>query len=194
MKRIVQIRILRFFLLSKASLPYNRILTSLSWLSDGRDLSMLIKSFIRICRISLKIWHRRKKCNVVSSSMLQQHNGFKVPSKLCRNLCSRKWLSPNFNLVSNFIPTWSWMLKILLSLGLIKFSRGLRKRSQDRQLRLSGSSLFHSFMIQCKIRVLKITGPIIERSKCIWLSCGGSHGWIKAMDIFRDFAMKNLMK
>ena len=86
------------------------------------------------------------------------------------------------------------MLKILLSLGLIKFSRGLRKRSQDRQLRLSGSSLFHSFMTQCKIRVLKITGPIIERSKCIWLSCGASHGWIKAMDIFRDFAMKNLMK
>ena len=146
MKCIVQIRILQFFLLSKASLPHNRILTSLSWLSDGRDLLMLIKSFIRISRISLKNWHRRKKCNVVSASMLQEHNGFKVSSKLCRNLCSRKWLSPNLNLVSNFIPTWSWMLKILFSLGLIKLSRTLQKLSSDWQLRLSGSSFFHSFM------------------------------------------------
>ena len=124
---IVQIRILRFFLLSKASLSYNRIMIRLSWLSDGRDLSMFIKSFIRISRIPLKNWHHRKKCNVFSASMLQEHNGFRVSSKLCQNLCSRKWLSPNLNLVSNFIPTWSWMLKILFSLGLIKFSRALRK-------------------------------------------------------------------
>ena len=142
----MQIRILRLFLLSKSSLPYNRILISLSWLSNGRDLSMFIKSFIRICRISLKNWYRRKKCNVVSASMLQEYNGFKVSSKLCRNLCSCKWLSPNLNPVSNFIPTWSCMLKILFSLGLIKFSKALRKLSYDRQLRLSGSSWFHSFM------------------------------------------------
>ena len=126
MNCIVQIRILWFFLLSEASLPYNRILISLSWLSDGRDLSMFIKSFIRISRIPLKNWHHRKKCNVFSASMLPEHNGFKVSSKLCQNFCSRKWLSPNLNLVSNFIPTWSWMLKILFSLGLIKFSRALQ--------------------------------------------------------------------
>ena len=129
MNCLVQIRILRFFLLSKASQSFSRIMISLSWLSNGRDLSMLIKSFIRIPRISLKNWHRRKKCNVVSASMLQEHNGFKVSSKLCRNLCSRKWLSPNLNLVSNFIPTWPWMLKILFSLGLITFSKALRKLS-----------------------------------------------------------------
>ena len=108
MNCIVQIRILRFFLLSKALLPYDRILVSLSWLSDGRDLSIIIKSFIRISRILLKNWHYRKKCNVVLTSMLQGCNGFKVYSKLCRNLCSCNWLSPNVNLLSNFIPTWSW--------------------------------------------------------------------------------------
>ena len=123
---IVQIKTLWFFLLSKASLPYNRILISLSWLCDGRDLSMFIKSFIRISQISLKNWHPRKKWNVVSASMLQEHNKFKLSSKLCQNLCLLKWLSPNLNLVSNLIPTWSWMLKILFSLGLIQFSRALQ--------------------------------------------------------------------
>ena len=123
----VQIRILRFFLLSKVSLPYNRTLTSLSWLSYVRDLSMFIKSFIRIPRISLKNWNRRKKGNFVSALMLQEHSGFKVSSKLCRNLCS--WKNPNLNLVRNFIPTWSWMLKILFWLGLIKFSTGMQKLS-----------------------------------------------------------------
>ena len=137
MNCMVQIRILRFFLLSKTSLPYNRILISLSWLSDGKDLSMF-KSFIRISWISLKNWHRRKKCKIVSVSMLQEHNWFKVSSKLCRNLCSRKPLSPNHNLVSNFIPTWSWILKILFSLVVIKFSRTLQKLSLDWQLRLLG--------------------------------------------------------
>ena len=103
MNGIVQIRFLKFFLLSKALLPYNRTLLSLSWLSDGRDLSVFIKSFIKISRISLKSWHHRKKHNVASALMLQEHNGFKVSSKLCWNLCLRKWLSPNLNLVSNFI-------------------------------------------------------------------------------------------
>ena len=143
MNCIVQIRIWRFFLLSKASLPYNRILIILSWLSDGRDLSMFIKSFARISQISLKNWHCRKKCNVVSASMLQGHNRIKVFSKLCRSLCSCKWLNPSLNLESNFIPIWSWMLNILFSLDLIKFSWALRKLSQDRQLHLLGSSLFH---------------------------------------------------
>ena len=57
----VQIRLLQFFLLSKALLQYNRTLISSSRLSDGRDLSMLIKPFMRVSRISLKNWHRRKK-------------------------------------------------------------------------------------------------------------------------------------
>ena len=190
MNCIVQIRILRFFILSKTSLRYNRILTSLSWLNDGRYLSMLIESFIRIFRMSLKNWHRRKKGNVVSASMLQEHNGFKLSSKLCRNLCSRKRLSPNLNLVTISIPTCSWMLKILFSLGLIKLYENFCK---------IGSSVYLVQVCSTPLwpkvkKILKILGPAIERSKCIWLSCGSSHGWNKAMDIFRDFAMKDLIK
>ena len=84
MNYTVQIRIVRFVLLSKASLP------SKSLLPYRRDLPMFIKSFMGIYRISLENWHRRKKCNV-STSVLQKYNGFKVSSKLCRNLCSRKF-------------------------------------------------------------------------------------------------------
>ena len=126
----VQIRILKFVLLSKASLPYNRTLISLSWFSDRRDLLMFIKSFMRISRISLKNWYLRKKCNVVWASMLQEHNAFKVSSKLCQNLCWRKWLNPDLNLISNFILTRSWMLiswNTFFSPGLIIFGRALRK-------------------------------------------------------------------
>ena len=126
----VQIRILKFVLLSKASLPYNRTLISLFWFSDRRDLLMFIESFMRISRILLKNWYRRKKCNVIWAWMLQEHNAFKVSSELYRNLCWRKWLNLNLNPISNFIPARSWMLiswKTVLSLGLITFSKALLK-------------------------------------------------------------------
>ena len=126
----VQIRILKFVLLSKASLPYNRTRISLPWFTDRRDLLMFIKPFMRISRISLKNWYRREKCNVIWAWMLQEHNAFKVSSESYRNLCWRKWLNPNLNRISNFIPTRSWMLtswKTLLSLGLITFSKVLLK-------------------------------------------------------------------
>ena len=109
---------------------------------------------MRISWISLKNWHCRKKWNVVLVSMLSEQRWFKVSSKLCRNLCSSKWLKPNLSLVSNFTSTWSRMLKILFSighecwrssLGLVKFSRAFQN-VEDKRLRLLGSSLFHSLI------------------------------------------------
>ena len=41
----VQIWNLQFIFLSKASISYNKTLISLSWLSDGIELSTFIKSF-----------------------------------------------------------------------------------------------------------------------------------------------------
>ena len=155
----VQIRILGFVLLSKESLPYNRTLISLSWLWHRRDLSIFIKSVTSVSRISPKNGHHGKKCNAVSASMLQEHNGFKVSSKLCQNLSSRNWLNPNLNLVSNFIPTRSWMLKILFWIGLIKFNRGLQKLLQDKKLCLLRSSLFQSFMKHSKKEFWKYLIP-----------------------------------
>ena len=98
----VQTRILRFVLFSKASFPYNRTLLSLYWLSDGEGgrgwvLSMFIKSFMRISWISLKNWHYKKKCTVVSVSMLQEHNGFKVSSKLCLDVNKTVWVDSTYH-------------------------------------------------------------------------------------------------
>ena len=53
---------------------------------------MFIKSFMRISRISLKNWHRRKKCTVVSVSMLREYNGFKVSLKLGLDVNKTIWV------------------------------------------------------------------------------------------------------
>ena len=88
----------------------------------------------------------KNKCIFVSGSILQGHRGFKVSAKLYLNLCSRKWLKPNRNLVSNLISTSSLILKILFSECLIKFIRAFLKLRQEEELRILGSSLFQSFM------------------------------------------------
>ena len=41
---------------------------------------------------------------------------------------------------------------------------------------------------------MEILGPKIKRSKCTYLACENSDGWNKAIDIFRDFILKNLIK
>ena len=68
----------------------NAVVTEvLSWkikFSVNSPLSMSIECFMRISRISLKNWHRVKKRIVVLVSMLQEHNGFKVSSKLGLNV------------------------------------------------------------------------------------------------------------
>ena len=51
-------------------------------------------------------WQRRQKCIVFSGSILQEHSGFIVSSKLYLNLFSRERLKSNANLVSGLIPTW----------------------------------------------------------------------------------------
>ena len=60
-------------------------------------------------------------------------------------------------------------------------------------MRLLGSSLFHSVITNDK-KVLEILGPKVKQSKCIWLSSNSADGWNKAMNIFCDFVMKNLIK
>ena len=53
--------------------------------------------------------------------------------------------------------------------------------------RLSGSGLFHSLMTNGKKEFWIYIDPTIKRTTCIWMSCGSSNGWKKAIDIFRDF-------
>ena len=64
---------------------------------------MFSKSLRRFAQTTLLNWQQRKKQIFVSFSILQEDSEF----KLCLNLCARKWLKPNRNLVSNLISTWS---------------------------------------------------------------------------------------
>ena len=81
---------------------------------------------ILVKRVCLGVWRLgqwRKKCAVVSISLPQSHNGFRVSWKQCLNLWSRRWLRPSRNLVGSLIPYGLWILKILFVQGRIKFSR-----------------------------------------------------------------------
>ena len=79
--------------------------------------------FKRVCLRIWKLGQWRKKCVVISVSLPQSHNGFRVSWKQCLNLWSRRWLRPSRNLVRSLIPYGLWILKILFAEGRIKFSR-----------------------------------------------------------------------
>ena len=78
--------------------------------------------FKRVCLGVWKLGQWRKKCVVVSVSLPQSHNGFRVSWKQCLNLWSRRWLRPRRNLVRSLISYGLWTLKILFTKGRIKFS------------------------------------------------------------------------
>ena len=136
---------------------------------------MFIKSLIRTSQISLKNWHRRKKCNLVSGSKCLQNY-----VKICAHASG--WV---------LISTRPWMLKILFSLGLIKFRRVYENFCKiDSSVcwdQVCSTPLWHKIQ-----KSFENTWSCNKRSKCIWLSCRSYHGWNKAMDMFRDIAMKNL--
>ena len=135
----MQTRILQFVLLSKASFSYNRTLLNLYWLSDGGGgeiggwvLLRFIKSFMRISWISLKNWHYRKKCTVVSASMPQEHNWFKVSSKLGLDVNKTIWINPIYHKLYYKITSIKNVLKILTILCLeIPFSKNSCNQSID---------------------------------------------------------------
>ena len=64
-------------------------------------------SLILLIRVNLWLekWvQRRKKCIVDSIKFPLLHKGFIASSKLCRNLCSLRWLRPTRNLVKVLLP------------------------------------------------------------------------------------------
>ena len=70
--------------------------------------------------------------------------------KPCSNLCSRRWLKPSLNLVSNSTPLGSWQLKTLLPKGRTNFKRPFLKVFKLSELRMFRSSLFHSMTVEGK--------------------------------------------
>ena len=99
---------------------------------------ILMSSFMRHLRRSVKFWQRRKKWVVDSDSKLQEHSGFIVPWKLWLNLCSLRWLKAKRNLVSSLIPRLSETLNKLLGEDLVNFSNEFLKILYDADLRISG--------------------------------------------------------
>ena len=99
---------------------------------------ILMSSFMRHLRRSVKFWQRRKKWVVDSDSKLQEHSGFIVPGKLWLNLCSLRWLKPKRNLVRSLILRLSETLNKLLGEDLVNFSNEFLKILYDADLRISG--------------------------------------------------------
>ena len=163
---------------------------------------MFIKSFMRISKISLKTWHHRKKVpRYFGLSTATTQGGLKYLQTYVE-ICAH---TSGWTLIS----TWQVILyqlclefKILFSLGLIRFRRTLRKLLSYRQLRLSGSSLFHFHDIKyARIWFSLKTRILAYFMQCLWHSkkrvleiLGLSHGLIKAMDIFKDFVINNFVK
>ena len=81
--------------------------------------------------------------------------GLRVSWKLCRNLCSRRWLRPNLNLVINLIPLGLWQLKTEFEDGLINFKILFLKAEKVLEFLIFKSKLFHSMTVDGKKRIYK---------------------------------------
>ena len=93
----------------KLGLPYRNIWINWSSAWDKICSLIFLTLFKRVCLGVWKLGQWRKKCVVVSVSLLQSHNGFGVSWKQCLNLRSRRWLRPSCSLVRSLIP---WVMNI----------------------------------------------------------------------------------
>ena len=90
-----------------------------------------------------KLGQWRRKWPDVSVSLPQLQIGLSESWKLCLNLCSRRWLKPNLNLVNNLTPLGLWQLKTVLPEGRMKFKSVFLKIFKLSELQIFMSSLFH---------------------------------------------------
>ena len=100
---IVVFKIDLFFVLSKEELPNNSTSENLEWFRFKISLSMFQILFMRI-------------------NISPEKRGQEVVSSCLNTSWSRRWLKPNLNLVSNFIPSRSWQLQMLFGDGRINFN------------------------------------------------------------------------
>ena len=101
---------------------------------------ILLILFKKVCLGLWKFGRWRRKCVVVSVLLPQSKNGFRVSWKQFLTLRSRRWLKTSRNLV---FPYGLWILKILFTQGLIKFSRFFLKIKRLSESLISQSRLFH---------------------------------------------------
>ena len=97
----------------------------------------------------------RKKWTDISISLPHFQIGLSKSQKLCLNLCSRRWLKLNLNLVKNLTPFGLWQLKTVLPEGHMKFQFVFLKIIKLSELRIFGSRLFHSVTAEGKNKFWK---------------------------------------
>ena len=139
----------------------------------------------------MKQWGQwRRKWAKVSILLPQLQTGLSVYWKSCLNLCSRRWLKPSLNLVSNLTPLRFWQLKTLFPEGRINFKRLFLKIFKFSELQRFRSNLFHSmtpegkkefrkklcFTLNCEmllvflmLYLLKVTEIMLKRHFGEWL-------------------------
>ena len=110
-----------------------------------------------------KLVQWRWKWADVSISLPQLQIGFIESWTLCLNLCSRRWLKHNLNLVDNLTPLGLWQLKTVLLEGRMKFKSVLLKIFKLSELRIFRFSLFHSITAEGKKEFWKKLFFILNR-------------------------------
>ena len=102
-----------------------------------------------------KVMAGQKVMRCIFNFQTQEHRGFMQSWKLCRNLCSLKWLKPKRKRVKNFNPIGSNILYTLLSRGRMN-DNSLRLKYWN-WLRVSHSFiyLYQSFRVEGKKEFLK---------------------------------------
>ena len=117
---------------------------------------MFLLMFLIVFRkvdLSLERWGQwRRQWAEVSLSLPQLRIGLSESWKPCLNLCSRRWLKPSLNLVSNLTPLRLWQLKTLLLEGRINFKTAklFLKIFKLSELRRFRSNLLHSMTAEGK--------------------------------------------
>ena len=89
-------------------LPYTNVW--IKWSSPWDKICLLI-FLILFKRDSLGNLGSGEKSVIISVSLPQSHNGFRVSWKQCLNLWLRKWLRSRCNLIRSLIPYGLWILK-----------------------------------------------------------------------------------
>ena len=143
-KSMVAFKIKVLLLSSKELSPYRRV----SVISKRFLSNMFLLMFLMVFRkvdLSFKQWGQwRRKWVEGSIPLSQLQIGLSISWKPCLNLCSRRRLKRNLNLVSNLTPLRLGQLKTLLSEGRINFKRLFFKIFRLSELRIFRSILFHS--------------------------------------------------
>ena len=115
----------------QVSFPYNKIWSELLVLLLIMRSSTSLMSLWRGVLSTRNKWQCSKKWDVVSGFNLYLHRGLRISQTLCLNLCSFKWLKPNWSLANSFILMGLWISNVSTCFGRMKFNTAFLKAVYD---------------------------------------------------------------